>query len=242
MRKNISVDHLSGKTAKSKMSTAKYPSTTLQQASREYTNTAARSPDWLKPVVMMPSQDFESNARLVDPSLHGILAEVIFSNCRAACFDFYRTNGLWRTKYGRNDSIYEPKLFQLVTGDFPQSAQDLNLRDWLVKIRRAARWNENDAIGAGDVHDFLGLGDLFSRMSRICSLLDHEGKLDFENFEQNLLTSLELCRQINGWEYFGRLKVLWEELHKPSTELNLGLILNMERLVVGLEYEPNDTL
>lgn len=234
MRKNISVDHLSGKTAKSKKSTAKYPSTTLQQASREYNNTATRSPDWLKPVVMMPSQDFESNTRLVDPSIHPILAEVIFSNCRAACFDFYQTNGLWRTKYGRGD-IDEPKLFQLVTGDFPQSAGDLNLRDWLVKIGRAARWNEDDAIGAGDVHDFLGLGDLFSRMSRICSLLDHEGKLDFENFEQNLLTSLELCRQINGWESFGRMKVLWEELHKPSTELNLGsagLKVGLEKLIL----------
>jgi hypothetical protein len=118
LRKNISVDHLLWKTAKSKMSTAKYPSTTVQQASREYNNTATRSPDWLKPVVMMPSQDFESNAQLVDPFIHPIVAEVIFSNCRAACFDFYRTNGLWRTKYGRGD-IDEPKLFQLVIGDFP---------------------------------------------------------------------------------------------------------------------------
>jgi len=154
----------------------------------------------------MPSQDFESNVQAIDPSMHPEFAEVIFSNCRVACFDFYRDNGLRRTKYGRDD-IDEPKLFQLDTGGFPKSAGDLTLRDWLVKIQRAARWNEDDAIPTSNVYDWLGMGNLFSSMTRLCSLIDPWGRLDNENFEEYLLLSLQICRHMNGWDSFGRLKV-----------------------------------
>jgi hypothetical protein len=211
--------------------TARNSAAAVQQASAER-NTTTKSPSWLNPVVTMPSQEFQANVQAIDTSMHQELAEVIFSNCRVACFDFYRANGLWRTRYGRDDGILEPKLFQLDTGGFPKSAGDLTLRDWLVKIQRAfSRINEEDTVHAGDFYDFLGIGDSFRRMTRICSLTNHLGRLDTENFEEYLLISLQICRQINGWDSFGRLKVLWEDLHKRPTDVGESqLKLDLESL------------
>ena len=181
----------------------------------------------------MPSQEFQANVQAIDASMHQELVEVIFSNCRAACFDFYHAHGLWRTKYGRKDRINEPKLFQLSTGEFPMSAGDLTLRDWLVKIQRAfSRINEEDTVHASDFYDFLGIGDSFRRMTRICSLINHFGKLDTENFEEYLLMTLQICRQLNGWDSVGRLKVLWEDLHKKPTDVGESrLKLDLESLM-----------
>jgi hypothetical protein len=221
---NISINLFSENIADSKIPTARSGSTTLQQALREENSVTTKSPDWLKPIVTMPSQDFESSARCIDPSEHQAVATLIFSYCEAACFDFYHNHGLWRTKHGREDKADQPKLFQLESGGFPESAGDLSLQDWLVKIQRAFRGIDDNGIVYGDIHDFLDLGSLFSRAPRICSLLDHEGRLVIEDFEQILLTSLELCRQLNGWNSFRLLQVFWEELHKPSTEFNLETV------------------
>jgi hypothetical protein len=223
-KRNLSVNQLSENIADSKMPTARSGSTTLQQASSEKNNVTTKSPDWLKPIVTMPSRDFESSARCIYPSEHKYVALVMSSYCEAACFDFYHNHGLWQTKCRREDKEDQPKLFQLELGGFPESARDLSLQDWLVKIQRASRWNDDDAIGERDVHDFRSLGNLFSRMPIICSLLDHEERLVIEDFEQILLTSLELCRQLNGWNSFRLLQVFWEELHKPSTEFDLETV------------------
>jgi len=165
-----------------------------------------------------------------DPSMHLELAEVIFSKCRVTCFDFFRENRLWRTRYSLHD-INEPKLFQLNTGGFPKSAGDLTLRDWLVKIKRASdRINEYDTIHDSDIYDFEGSRDIFSGMMRLCSLIN-SGKLDIENFEESFLLSLQVCGHLNGWEFFGRLKMLWEELHRPSADIGEAkLELDLERL------------
>ena len=227
------IEEDSGVSSESEIATARIPSVPLRQApEKQNTDVAtAQSPSWLKPIVTMPSLDFEANVQKIDPSMHAKFAEIIFSNCRVACFDFYHANGLWRTKYGRED-INEPKLFQLDKGGFPKSAGDLSLRDWLVKIQRAsARLNEADTIHASDLYDFMGSPDIFRGITRIQLLLDPWGRLHIGSVEECLLLSLRLCRHINGWDSFGRLKVLWEELHRPSVDVaEAGLKLDFERL------------
>lgn len=233
------IEEDSGVSSESEIATARNPSVPLQQApEKQNTDVAtvrrdpnAESPSWLKPIVTMPSLDFEANVQKIDPSMHAEFAEIIFSNCRVACFDFYHANGLWRTKYGRED-INEPKLFQLDKGGFPKSAGDLSLRDWLVKIQRASsRLNEADTIYASDLYDFMGERDIFEGVTRIQLLIDPWGRLHIDSVEECLLLSLRICRHINGWDSFGRLKVLWEELHRPSVDAaEAGLKLDFERL------------
>lgn len=219
------------------MSASTSASTLSQQLSREQEDNTTKSPDWLKPVVNMPSKNFESNIRMIDPSLHQLIAVVIGSNLRATCFEFYESNRLWRTKYHRTDGEHEQKLFEFSgSGEFPKSPTQLTVQEWLMKIQQAARWNEPDAIAVGSIHDFKALGNLFQRMTSICSLLDHENNLVCEDFEQNLLTSLEVCRQLNGWNQFRRLQVLWKEFHKPSTEIDFeGLEKILDRLEARFE-------
>jgi hypothetical protein len=210
----------------------------LEEAVVERSDDRKKSPSWLKPVVMMPSEDFEAIIKAVDPSLHQAFAEVIFSNCRAACFVFYRAQGLWRARYNSYDDNYARKLFQLDRGGFPMAAGDLTLGEWLSKIKRAAaRINEIDTFRASDLFDYVetehGItSDIFKSMSRICSLVVYSGGLDIENFEECLLLSLQLCRHIQGWESFGRLKVLWEVLHRPREEVEeTGITIDLDSLM-----------
>jgi hypothetical protein len=227
------------------ISATRYPPAPLQQESKVQNGEAAtvgrasgtQSPSWLKPIVTMPSSVFVENVRKLDPSMHEQLVEIIFSNCRRACFDFYRENRLWRTKYSRGD-VDQPKLFQLDKGGFPESDGDLSLREWLLKLQRAyVRINCEDSFHAGDMYDFLGTcDDLFRSLTRILRLVDPWGRLDVGSVEESLLLSLRLCRHLNGWDAFGRLKVVWEELHKDSADVvEAGFGLNLENLKPPME-------
>ena len=234
------IEEDSGASSESEIAAARNPSVPLQQAPEKQNTDVAtvrgdlnvQSPSWLKPIVTMPSLDFEANVQKIDPSMHAEFAEIIFSNCRVACFDFYHANRLWRTKYDGADGINEPKLFELDKGGFPKSAGDLSLRDWLVKIQRAsARTNAADTFYASYVCDFMGTYSTFSAIMGIQLLLDPWGRLRIGSVEEFLLLSLRLCRHIHGWDSFGRLKVLWEELHRPSADVaEAGLKLDFERL------------
>jgi len=188
-----------------------------RQALAEPDEDRTQSPSWLKPVVMPPSEGFKVNVQAIDHFFHVGLVDVIFSNCRVTCFDFYHASRLWRTRYSIHDELNDPKLFQLENGGFPKSAGDLTLRDWLVKIQHAeSRLDEYDSIQVTALYDFHGINDPFKGITRICSLNAYAGRLDIGNLEECLLISLRLCQHINGWESFSRLKVLWEELHSPS--------------------------
>lgn len=190
--------------------------------------------DWLNPRGAAASLDFRRNLSVLDPRMHNELPEVIFSNCRLACFQFYRANGLWRTKYGNDDSPSDPKLFQLDDGSFPKDMLDLHLRDWLLKIQRAyGRINEADSVHASDIYDFLGSCEqsLFRGLTRILLVLDYQGALDMDRAEESLLLGLRLCRHINAWDSFGRLNVVWQELHRRFVDFEAtGINIDMRDL------------
>jgi hypothetical protein len=175
------------------------------------------SPSWLKPVVMMPSQVFETNLRSIHPSMQAEFVEVITSNCRTALFDFYKAQGLWRSQYGRGN---EPKLFAMENGKLPECAEDLSLREWLLKLQQAySRLGEMDTFRPTAIYDLPNVNVTIAEMPRIAVLIDPWGRVDLENAEECLLLSLRLCRHINAWDPFGRLKVLWTELHRLPVDI-----------------------
>lgn len=193
-----------------------HPPTTPQHAPKEDEDTRTRSPEWLKPVVMMPSIDCTANARQLDPPMHLLVEAVIVSNYRAACFRFYTINVLERTKYGRFD---KDGLYMLGNLGI-QSAGALTLQTWLIRLQRAASHLKSQT--GGSIYDFSNLSDLFSRMLMIEPLTDHQGKLDVENLEQNLLTGVELCKELQHSEAISQLQVLWMKLHTPSWVYRMG--------------------
>jgi hypothetical protein len=233
----------------SEISATKNPLAPLQQESKVQDGEAAtegrasgtQSPSWLKPIVTMPSSIFVENVRRIDPAMHAQFAEMIFSNCRSACFGFYRENKLWRTKYSHQDND-QPTLFQLDKGGFPKSEGDLSLRDWLLKIQRAHyRIGLLDSFAVDDVYDFEGTNGLFRELTGITRLIDPWGRLDIDSVEECLLLSIRLCWHIHGWDSFARLKVVWEELHKHFADVEeAGFRLNLENLMPLLE-EPRPT-
>ena len=196
------------------------------------------SPSWLKPRVMMPSQDFEANVQATMPFLQARFAEIIQANCRVACFDFYNVNKLFRTKYSSRDLSTDPKVFQLDGGGFPSIADNLTLQDWLVRIQRTVtRLNYDDGINTSAFHDWSGMDDILSRAAKICSMIDYRGRLDVEDFEENLLIGLQICRHLNGWMPFGRLKALWEDLHKPFADYGDQIDYQTGGLIYEIELQ-----
>ena len=71
-------------------------------------------------IISRPSETVLARIEKLPRSLQQELADVFFSNCLAACHEFYHNHGLWRTKYSPDDTAQERKLFQLVDGSFPK--------------------------------------------------------------------------------------------------------------------------
>ena len=128
-----------------------------------------------------------------------------------------RISGLWRTQYGLNDSPEERKLFQLANGTFPETWQDLNVREWLAKMLRVhARVNESDSVQAGCFRNYQYSARLFSNITLIPSLIDPFSKIDAHNFEDRLTLTFFLCEHLSAMDKAARLKVLWKEIHSKT--------------------------
>jgi hypothetical protein len=179
-------------------------------------------PAWLSPKVSMPSAKFKAKVQDFSPTTHTRLIETVFSNCQIACFDFYQANGLWRTKHGDKDTRGERKLFQMDNGRFPSSPEDLSLQHWLFKMRHACSGNSintSDSVQANNLYDFMASYETFAAVPKIPLLCDPVGRIDKDNFEECLVYSLRLCRHLQAWDAFGRLKALWNDIHTTSSNL-----------------------
>ncbi|ETI24248.1 hypothetical protein G647_03617 [Cladophialophora carrionii CBS 160.54] len=132
----------------------------------------------LAPVVSLASDEFVEKIEELPNGYHLELAEIVFSNCRLACFDFYFAHSLWRTKYARDDPPDERKLFQMDDGEFPQSPDDLELRDWLAKILLVhGRVSDPDVVPARSILNYAESHQLFSKLTTIPAMVGEFGAL-----------------------------------------------------------------
>ena len=213
------------KPAKDGPGSSREPATELSFANKSATMQSAladpddfrQSPTWLSPIVNMPSAKCKAYISNIPLDYHAQLADIVFSNCRTACFEFYRASGLWRTQHDGKD--WERKLFQLDNDRFPESPDDLSLRHWLAKIRRAGSTQVEDygSVLARDVYDWKGAVESFKEIPKIPSLLDPFGRIDTDVFEECLVTSMRLWSHLQAWDAFGRLKFLWKDVHTQSS-------------------------
>ena len=214
----------------------------IQQVTAVGIATLAESPSWLKPAVKLPCLDFEINIARLDPLLQFQLAELVFSHCRAACYGFYNAIGLHPTRY--NDSSGQSEQFQLdrhpLSGPrefklelYPTSPEDLDVSEWLLKMQHLyARIFKDRTINTVHIYDYDSAWGVFQRLTSILLLLDPFGNLNIENAEESLLLTIQLSRHLNAWDSFSKLKILWVELHRPSSIVETvgGLDLDLVRL------------
>jgi hypothetical protein len=74
--------------------------------------------------------------------------------------------------------------------------------------------NYSDAVYSSDFYDYFSIR-FWGCEAKVCSIINYCGRLDIKSLEEILLNSLQICGHLNGWDSFGRLQVLWEELHRP---------------------------
>ena len=178
------------------------------------------------PVGRLPSQDFIDFMQQLPSSGHSDLVEIIFSNCKAACYQFYRVHGLHRTKYGDKDGL-EPKLFELPRNRFPKAPDDLSLDDWINKLIHAyGRLNASDSINESHLYSYTYSLEFFGDLPKITTLVDAWGGVRVAAVEECLVYGLALCRVLKGWDSLDRLKALWIDVHRPELPL-----LNKARLM-----------
>lgn len=199
-----------------KVSLDTQPVSLQTQSSLQTPKAIAMPPERLIPVVPLASEDFVTRIQALSDEVQARLAEVVFSNCSLACFDFYEVHGkfpalftlqselyqnananvllgLWRTKHGHNDAPDEKKLFQLEGGKFPQTPHDLELREWLAKIGVVhARVNDSDSVQSSSFMNSRYAGPFYTEIRWIPTLLDPFGRIDPYNFENRLITAFYL--------------------------------------------------
>ncbi|OCT45720.1 hypothetical protein CLCR_01609 [Cladophialophora carrionii] len=131
----------------------------------------------LAPVVSLASDDFVEKIQELPHGYHLEIAEIVFSNCRLACFDFYFTHGkclevkitpaFGGTKYARDDPPDERKLFQMDDDELPQPPDGLELRDWLAMIFLLVhgRVSDPEVVPAQSILNYTESHQLFSKFN-----------------------------------------------------------------------------
>ncbi|KAJ9625386.1 hypothetical protein H2204_010359 [Knufia peltigerae] len=174
-------------------------------------------PKGLTPAVTLRSPEFVARIESLSTGEQSQLAEIIFANCRTACFDFYRNNALWRAKFATSDTSHDRRLFELDNGTFPKTPNDLDLVQWLLKIRyTTSSIAPPDAVSTMAFWDYNGMHSTFAWSTRIPALIDVFDKIDTDVFEECLLCSIHLCQHLQAWNAAGRLKALWKMIHTSS--------------------------
>jgi hypothetical protein len=84
-------DPLSTVESERKLAEAQRPPASPPTATENHDNRL--STQWLTPVVSLASDEFVERIQALPDHVHLELANVIFSNCRLACFEFYYSNG-----------------------------------------------------------------------------------------------------------------------------------------------------
>lgn len=192
-------------------------------------------PKGLTPVVTLRSPEFVARIESLSTTEQRGLARVIFANCRSACYDFYRNNALWRAKFATSDTSQDRKLFELDNGHFPQTPYDLDLVQWLLKIRyTTSSIAPSDAVSTMAFWDYNGMHSTFAWSTRIPALIDVFEKIDTDVFEECLMCSIHLCQHLQAWNAASRLKALWKTVHAPSLLEKEELL----RILVKLEPGP----
>ncbi|RYP46705.1 hypothetical protein DL768_007138 [Monosporascus sp. mg162] len=178
-------------------------------------------------VGLLPSQEFLLFMDRLPSTAHADIANIIFSNCKVTCFNFYRLHGLHRTKFGNNDSLSDQKLFQNSQCWLPDTENDLSLDEWTSKLVHAhARIGVSDSIHMVHLYDYTYSLKVFRRIPQITSMVDAWGKVKVDAAEECLVYSLALCRVLKGWASLDRLKALWAAIHRPeSPHINKALLM-----------------
>ncbi|KAK3947734.1 hypothetical protein QBC32DRAFT_223540 [Pseudoneurospora amorphoporcata] len=181
-------------------------------------------------VSILPSQGFLLFIDWLPSEAHTDIADIIFSNCKVACFNFYQFYGLYRTKFGYDDDSSAWKLFQVSDSPgraFPQTANDLSLEQWTSKLVHAhSRIGAEDTIYRSHLNDWDYSKHVFKHFPQITILVDPWGKLKVDVVEKCLVYSLALCQVLKRWDSLDRLKALWDAIHRPeSPSINKTLLM-----------------
>lgn len=176
---------------------------------------STKVPEWLSPSRCLPSPAFRSMVEQMDSFQSRCLGDAVITNCQAACFHFYQTNALWRTRYSDSgEGLFEVEGFNCLRS--PDTYQDFGLPVWLAKIRHAlsARLNKPDSVTSDSIYDWPGYYADGSSFLMIPSIISPWGHIDIGQYEEGLLNAIRLCRHLQAWDSFGRLKGLWNDLHQ----------------------------
>ena len=186
----------------------------------EITNCATPCQDF---VLFMDRLSGRAHADIADVADPMDIVDIIFSNCKAACFGFYQLHRLYRAQFGDGDSWKDQKLFQLSKSKppapdrFPQTPDDLDLEDWIAKLTRVfARINKTDTVYSTEVYDLSYWGRIFGHVTKIPHLVDSWGEVRIEVMEEYLIYSIALCQVLGRWHCRGRLRDLWLAIHRPE--------------------------
>ena len=152
------------------------------------------------------------------------IARITIENCQAACFEFYRNNSLWRTKFSKDDSPYAQKVFELPRGQPDRCHMNFNLSQWIAKIRHCwqLRPNEHDSCCYTAVRDPGTFAQVMEKAERVPSLLPPWGGLDTENCEQRLEDAIIFCDHLKSCDSKARLQKLLENIRDITAELDFS--------------------
>lgn len=223
-----------------------------KHAASDYTNDATavdmlasmevprhKVPEWLVPTRSLPSPEFRRLVEQLDTYEARCLGDTVITNCQSACFHFYQANALWRARYSDSgEGLFEIEGTNCLRA--PDSYDDLGLAVWLAKIRHAlsARLNKPDSVTAESVYDWPGYYANGSGFLMIPSIIGPWGHIDLDQFEEGLLNAIQLCRHLQAWDSFGRLKGLWKDLHQWSSTKDVGYRLSFKKWMQPENWPP----
>ncbi|OCL12595.1 hypothetical protein AOQ84DRAFT_419184 [Glonium stellatum] len=153
-----------------------------------------------------------------------VIALIIIGNCQNACYQFYRNNALWRTKFSSKDNARAPKLFELPDGQSPSHFECFDLAQWIAKIRHAwlSRHDQLDSCSYQAVRNPSKFTEAMQKAGVVPSLLLPWGGLDTENCEQVLEDAIIFCDHLNAWDSKARLQKLLANIRNTTTELDFN--------------------
>lgn len=204
---------------------------------------AISEPDWILPwlsatPISLPTPGFQEKLDSLDQEE---LGEVLSSNFRAACFEFYSDNAL---RLATSTKDHKTKIFLRPNGDPPKGPQDFTLRDWATKMHTACyRQLDDGRVGSVVSADFFEYDETMpsrtlSKIPIIGSAVYPWGSLDTHVFESALLCAIRICRHFQAWDPLARLKRLWTVLHNGSDQFH-GYF-DFSTLVAPLEWRIED--
>jgi hypothetical protein len=165
------------------------------------------------------SEVFITNLSNSSPGRQEQVTYLIIDCCRMACYDFYETNALWRTRHSEQDLNVLPRLFEKWENGvlkLPVDYTFFELRQWLNRIRRALARSGHDACPVTAIDSWSRASNQgFDDAERITRMEWPLGGLDVSLCEESLVNARNLCNHLRYWEGAHLLNALHMELLEP---------------------------